>query len=107
LIAAGQPERREGARDRTELHGGDLDQVIVILPLAAAVVQTFLPDQQPFAVFGPVERSDRSFALADGAAVVDRAGVDLDLELADLLPDRDATRASSLPQASSSPSLAN
>ena len=85
LIAAGQPERGVGARDRAELHGGEVDQVIVILPLAAAVIKTFLPDQQPFAVFGPVERADRSFALADRAVVVDRASVDLDLEPADLL----------------------
>src|ERR1039458_10727523 len=35
LIAAGQPERGVGARDRAELHGGELDPGIVILPPAA------------------------------------------------------------------------
>ena len=85
LIVAGQPERGVGARDRVELHGAKVDQIIVILPLATAVIKTFLPDQQPFAVSGPIERADRSFALADGAVVVDRASVDLDLEPTDLL----------------------
>ena len=84
LIAARQPERSVSARDRAELHSGKVDQIVVILPLATAVVKSFLPDQQPFAVLGPVKRADRSFALADSAVVIDRADVDPDLEPADL-----------------------
>ena len=56
LIAARQPERGVSARDRAELHSGKVDQIIIIPPLATAVVKSFLPDQQPFAVFGPVKR---------------------------------------------------
>jgi len=84
LIAARQPERGVSTRDRAELHSGKPDQTIVILPLATAVVKSFLPDQQPFVVLGPVKRADRSFALVDSAVVIDRADVDLDLEPADL-----------------------
>jgi hypothetical protein len=84
LIAAGEPERGFGAHDGADLHGGEVEQVIIILPLAATVINTFLPDEQPFAVFGPVERADWSFALTDSAMVVDRASIDLDLEPADL-----------------------
>jgi hypothetical protein len=84
LIAPWQPEGSVGARDRAELHSRKVDQVIIVLPLATPVIKTFFPDQQPFAVFGPVKRVDRSFALADSAVVIDRASIDLDLEPADL-----------------------
>ena len=67
MIAAGEPERGLGAHDGADRHGGEVEQVIIILPLAATVINTFLPDEQPFAVFGPGERADWSFALTDGA----------------------------------------
>jgi len=63
-----------------ELHSDEVDQRIVILPLAIAVVKSFLPDQQPFDALAPVKKADRSFALADSDLVIERADIDLDLE---------------------------
>lgn len=80
LIAARQPERDLGARDAADHHGGEVEQVVVILPRGAAIIQTLLADKQPLAVLGPVKRADWCVALADGAMVVDLASIDLDLE---------------------------
>jgi hypothetical protein len=75
LIAARQPERGVSARDRAELHSGKVDQIIIIPPLATAVVKSFLPDQQPFAVFGPVKRVAASTSDPSGEKAPNQANV--------------------------------